>query len=193
MRSSVILRMLIGTMLFVSACQSMPTTIDDGVAVEDGQTEALEPVVEEAAPPQEKVSKVVMWVYKNNDAWSEVMTNEARDIRGEESDTSRCQGAADMQYVGQCLNWSLSVPCETEGETWFYGNPAATTGSVCRNKSGQWALTAPQSFQDHGGCQTHVEEVSEGEVASVSIECNWLSEDRMKKGTSAFYFEPMAQ
>lgn len=186
--------MFASTLLFVGACQSTPATIEDTLLDESSQVETAESIAAgETAQPEPVPSKPVMWVYKNNDTWSEVMTNEARDIRGEESDTSRCQGAADLQLVGQCLNWSLSVPCETEGENWFYGSSAPTTGSVCRSQSGTWTLKSPQSFQDHGSCQTTVDEISAQEVAKISIECNWLSEDRMKKGTSGFYFEPIAQ
>lgn len=199
MKNSSLCLILAGLVWSLGACKSTPETITDPADLEVRQQDSAASAQEitEAAEPEPQASKVVMWVYKNHDTWSQVITNESRDIRGEESDSSRCQGAADVQYVGQCVNWSLSVPCETEGETWFYGGEnAKTEGSICRSQSGLWTLKSPQSFQESGDCQLKVlndDGAAMQEGQTFTIDCNWLSEDRMKKGTSAFSFGPVHQ
>lgn len=186
------------TMVWAGACQSSPETMKD-TAETEANTQASAQAVQENNEPgdsKQESSKVVLWTYKNHDTWSKVITNAARDIRGEESDSSRCQGAADIQQVGQCVQWNLSVPCETEGEKWFYGENVLPNGSICRSKSGNWTLKSPLSFEEHGDCTLnvlHSDVALEPESEAFNISCSWLSEDRMTKGTSTFSFGPLHQ
>lgn len=198
MKNSSLWLVFAGITLCLGACKSAPETIQNTADIEAGQQESSDSaqVNESSTESEQQASKVVMWVYKNHDAWSQVITNASRDIRGEESDSSRCQGAADVQHVGQCVNWSLSVPCETEGEKWFYGEKAQPNGSICRSKSGVWTIKTPQSFQDHGDCKLNVlnsDGAAEQEGQTFNIDCSWLSEDRMTKGSSSFSFGPVHQ
>ncbi len=198
MKNSSLWLMIVGTALCLGACKSAPETMQDTQesAASLQASSELEPIDGDSVEPEQKASKVVMWVYKNHDSWSKVITTATLDIRGEETDSSRCQGAADVQHVGQCVNWSLSVPCETEGEKWLYGEKAQPNGSICRAKSGEWAIKSPQSFQDRGDCQLKVlntDGAAEQVDPTFRIDCSWLSEDRMKKGSSTFSFGPVHQ
>ncbi len=198
MKNSSLWLMFAGITLCLGACKSAPDTIDGPTDLQERQQESSESAQAGAgsAESEQKASKPVIWIYSNHDSWSQVITNASRDIRGEENDSSRCQGAADVQHVGQCVNWSLSVPCETEGENWFYGEIAPPNGSICRSKSGAWTIKTPQSFQDRGDCQLKVlnaDGTAEQQGETFKISCSWLSEDRMKKGSSTFSFGPVFQ